>query len=57
MSLSRRCMKLQSENLLVHALIGWRAAEVKNNFCRSPPKRLERKNRVVKLLIIFLLCY
>jgi len=47
-------MKMQSINLFDHASVGWRAAGVKNNFCRSPPQRLDRKNRVVKLLIILL---
>ena len=55
-SLSRSYVIIQSTYLLVHAPIGWRAAGVKNNFCRSPPQRLDRKNRVVKLLIIFIIC-
>jgi len=50
-------VKLQSINLLVHAPVGCRAAGVKNNFCRSPPKRSEYKNRVVIITINFLIFY
>jgi len=42
------CVKLQSINPRVRARAGWRAAGVKNNFCRSPPERLDTAKPVTQ---------
>jgi len=42
------CVKLQNINPRVCVRAGWRVAGVKNNFCRSPPERLDMAKPVTQ---------